>query len=111
MRDCLKPFGSYGGGFSTSKCQCFVCDQIGNYARHYSNKKLAGGAPAKKPVGDRHRAPGRVFALTITEATQLGNLVQLSCLLFGHEVVVLFDSGATHSFVSNECVRRLGLVM
>jgi len=24
---------------------------------------------------------------------------------------VLFDSGATHSFVSNECVRRLGLVM
>ena len=24
---------------------------------------------------------------------------------------MLFDSGATHSFVSNECVRRLGLVM
>jgi len=24
---------------------------------------------------------------------------------------VLYDSGATHSFVSNECVRRLGLVM
>ena len=26
-------------------------------------------------------------------------------------MVVLYDSGATHSFVSNECVRRLGLVM
>jgi len=24
---------------------------------------------------------------------------------------VLFDSGATHSFLSNECVRRLGLTM
>ena len=24
---------------------------------------------------------------------------------------MLFDSGATHSFLSNECVRRLGLTM
>ncbi|XP_027936185.1 uncharacterized protein LOC114191205 [Vigna unguiculata] len=73
--------------------------------------KLAGGAPAKKLVGDRPRAPGRVFALTTTEAAQLGNLVHATFLLFDHEVVVLYDSGATHSFVSNECVRRLGLVM
>ena len=73
--------------------------------------KLAGGAPAKKLVGDRPRAPGRVFALTTTEAAQLGNLVHATFLLFDHEVVVLYDSGATHSFVSNECVRRLGLMM
>jgi len=32
-------------------------------------------------------------------------------VLFGHDVLVLFDSGATHSFVSNECVRRLGLMI
>jgi len=46
-----------------------------------------------------------------TKATQSGNLLQFLCLLCDHEVVVLFDSRATHSFVSNECVRRLGLVM
>jgi len=52
-----------------------------------------------------------VFALTTTEVKQSGNLLQFLCLLCDHEVVVLFDSGATHSFVSNECVRRLGLTM
>jgi len=52
-----------------------------------------------------------VYALTSTEATQSGNLVQDSCLLFNHHVVVLFDSGAIHSFIPKECVGRLRLVM
>jgi len=88
-----------------------VCDQTGHYARHSSNTKPFGGAPAKKPIGERPRALGHVFVPTTIEATQSGNLVQNTCLLFGNSVVVLYDSGATHSFVSIECVRRLGLVM
>ena len=61
-RDCPKPSGSSSGGSSIGKC--YVCDQMGHFARHGPNKKSARGAPAKKPVGDRPRAPGRVFALT-----------------------------------------------
>ena len=108
-RDCPKPLGSSGGGGSTGKC--YVCDQTGHFAHHCPNKKPIDSAPTKKPVGDRPRVPSRVFALTTTETAQSGNLVQTACLLFDHKVVVLYDSGATHSFVSNECVRRLGLVM
>jgi len=104
-RDCPNFSGSSRGGSSTSKC-C-VCEHTGPFAR----VSPVGGAPAKKPVEDRPRALGRVFALTTTKATQSRNLVHNSYLLFGNSVVVLYDSGATHSFVSNECVRRLGLMM
>jgi len=108
-RDCTKPASSTGGGSSTGRC--YVCQQTGHFARQCPNRIQAGGAPTRRPVGDRPRAPGRVFALTTIEAKQSGNLLQFLCLLCDHEVVVLFDSGATHSFVSNECVRRLGLTM
>jgi len=108
-RDCTRPASSTGGGSGIGKC--YVCQQAGHFASQCPNRRPAGGAPAKRPVGDRPRAPGRVFALTTTKAKQSGNLLQFLCLLCDHEVVVLFDSGATHSFVSNECVRRLGLTM
>ena len=60
---------------------------------------------------ERPRAVGRFFAMTSTNATQSSNLILDRCLLFNHSVLVLFDSGATHSFVFKECVSRLGLVV
>ena len=62
-------------------------------------------------IVDRPRATGKVFGLTSTEATQAGNLILDRCLLFDNNVLVLFDSRATHSFISQECVSRLGLVV
>jgi len=43
------------------------------------------------------------------EASGSGNLVMGSCMIAGSSCFVLYDSGATHSFVSNACVERLGL--
>ena len=48
--------------------------------------------------------------MTRTKATQSGNLILDRCSMFDNSVLVLFDSGATHSFISQECVSRLGLV-
>jgi len=45
------------------------------------------------------------------EATSSGNLVMGHCVIAGNDCCVLYDSGATHSFVSDTYVKRLGLPM
>jgi len=45
--------------------------------------------------------------MTGAEAAGLGNLVIGNCVIAGKACCVLYDSGATHSFLSNACVERL----
>ncbi|XP_052736620.1 uncharacterized protein LOC128197836 [Vigna angularis] len=96
--------------------RCNICRQEGHYARDCPTTRRAGPQPRQadrsiQRSGHRPQATGRVYALTGAEATSAGNLIVSSCLLFGASCVTLFDSGATHSFVSKACVERLGLVV
>jgi len=47
--------------------------------------------------------------MTKTEGTQSGSLILYFCLLLGNRVLLLFDSGASYSFISHDCVKKLGL--
>jgi len=47
--------------------------------------------------------------MTNIEATRSGNLILDYYLLLGNSVLVLFDLGATHSFISHDYVKKLGL--
>ena len=47
--------------------------------------------------------------MTGVEVAGSGNIVMGYCVISGMRCCVLYDSGATHSFVSNACVERLGL--
>ncbi|XP_052723719.1 uncharacterized protein LOC108344536 [Vigna angularis] len=60
--------------------------------------------------GGRAQAVGRVYAITGAEAASSGTLITSTCLIHGKQCCVLFDSGATHSFISKACVDKLGIV-
>jgi len=49
--------------------------------------------------------------MTRVEATGSGNLVMGRCMIAGESLCVLYDPGATHSFVFDACVKRLGLLL
>jgi len=67
------------------------------------------GQTQQRRGGSRPQATSRVYAMTRSEAACSGNLVIGCCVISGKSCYVLFDSRATHSFVSKSCVRDLGL--
>ena len=98
-----------GVGGSGDRHKCFICDKPGHFANNCPEKKSLGVKKTATSLAERARTAGRVFAMTSTEATQSGNLILEPCLLLGQSVLVLFDSGATQSFISNACIGRLSL--
>ncbi|XP_052190408.1 uncharacterized protein LOC127800028 [Diospyros lotus] len=49
---------------------------------------------------ERPQVQGRVYALTSVEAEQGSGTIQGILSLYNHDVQVLFDIGATHSFIA-----------
>ncbi|XP_052197332.1 uncharacterized protein LOC127804502 [Diospyros lotus] len=52
------------------------------------------------PMAERPHVQGRVYALTSAEAEQGSGTIQGILSLYDHDVRVLFDTGATHSFLA-----------
>ena len=99
--------------------RCNNCDKEGHFGKDCPTSSRAVTCPPvqthhqhqQKDRGNRPQAIGRVYAMTGAEAAGLGNLVIGNCVIAGKACCVLYDSGATHSFVPNACVERLGLPM
>ncbi|XP_068504007.1 uncharacterized protein [Phaseolus vulgaris] len=57
------------------------------------------------------RVTGRVFAISGAKASQSDSLVRGICSIIGTQLSILFDSGATHSFISFDCAKKLKLLV
>ncbi|XP_040999414.1 uncharacterized protein LOC121245206 [Juglans microcarpa x Juglans regia] len=72
------------------------------------NKKPAPNYRPQPPLttksGQRTTAPARVFALTPRDTETSNDVVTGTLSLFSCHASILFDSGATHSFISNHYV-------
>ncbi|XP_057443800.1 uncharacterized protein LOC130735949 [Lotus japonicus] len=107
---------------------CFKCNQKGPYANECGKEIICWKFQKQghierdcpndaktEPVlnatrGKGPSAPGRVFGMSGEQAVVTDDLIQGTCVIAGTSLMVLFDSGATHSFIVEECVEKLGLL-
>ncbi|GAU50497.1 hypothetical protein TSUD_242400 [Trifolium subterraneum] len=93
----------HNGECMKGKGVCFHCKQPGHYKNECPKLHGSGGSSGTT------RSKGRVYSLDGEQARGNNALIIDVCHLGQSEVFVLFDCGATNSFISVECVMRLGL--
>ncbi|GAU39806.1 hypothetical protein TSUD_219810 [Trifolium subterraneum] len=93
----------HNGECMKGKGVCFHCKQPGHYKNECPKLHGSGGSSGTT------RSKGRVYSLDGEQARGNNALIVDIYHLGQSEVVVLFDCRATNSFISVECLMRLGL--
>jgi len=101
--------GHISSNFADKVMTCFNCRQKGHIQRDcsYPKKGQSGGG-----LNDQTRHPKtmeRFFTLNGVKALKSKDLIQGKCFISGIPLLVLFNSGATHSFISCSCVEKIKL--
>ncbi|XP_057247000.1 uncharacterized protein LOC130589624 [Beta vulgaris subsp. vulgaris] len=92
--------------------ECNHCRRKGHRAYEWNAAPNRNGGTANATQGHRgdvRRNTGQVHVMNQTEANTKGNVVTGTFSIHSMSVYVLFDSGASHSFVSELLVKKLGL--
>jgi hypothetical protein len=89
---------------------CFKCGLTGNFAWQCPTRSTAPVAGNQvKPQGQQNFRYGRVNHMTSDEAQQAPDVVLGMFLANSHPATILFDSGASHSFISSSFVVKHSL--
>ncbi|KAK2444363.1 cleavage and polyadenylation specificity factor subunit [Trifolium repens] len=93
--------------------RCFKCGEFGHKA-DVCKKKVScfncGEEGHKSPECKKpKKAVGKLFALSGDGAEQVDNLIRGTCFIYDTPLIAIVDTGATHSFISFECMKRLNI--
>ncbi|XP_058776445.1 uncharacterized protein LOC131650756 [Vicia villosa] len=97
--------------------RCFRCSKIGHEASECKHKEMVCfncgeeehiESKCQKPK--KEQASGK-FALSGSRTTSEDALIRGTCFINSIPLVTIIDIGATHCFISTDCVDRLGLVL
>ncbi|XP_058733304.1 uncharacterized protein LOC131604906 [Vicia villosa] len=93
---CGRYKANHFGNCKPDLVKCYKYNQLGHFARECTVLDVP------------EKTKGRVYTLDAGKAQGNTNLVAGTCYVNNQPLFVLVDCGATHSFISYHCVRRLG---
>ncbi|CAJ2636548.1 unnamed protein product [Trifolium pratense] len=108
-----KPYGDKGkkvvetsGGKKKGSGQCYRSDVCQVKVTCFNCGEEGHKSPmCKKPK----KTMGKVFALSGDDADQGDNLIRGTCFIYNTPLIAIIDTGATHSFISVDCMKRLSI--
>ncbi|XP_057452228.1 zinc finger protein GIS2-like [Lotus japonicus] len=84
---------------------CWNCNKPGHTARDCRAPKVEAAVNAGR--AQQPTARERVYTTDGAETEAADGLICSSCEIAGNSLIVLFDSGATHSFIDIACATKL----
>ncbi|XP_058746278.1 uncharacterized protein LOC131619166 [Vicia villosa] len=98
--------------------RCYHCDKTGHMSSDCKHKDVVcfncgveGHIDSQCQKPKKTAVGGKVLALSGTQTSSEDGLVRGTCLINSIHLITIIDTGATHSFIAADCVKRLGLTL